>query len=586
MTAKYVPVLALALAGAAAGQPLRSLKGVAVPAPPGLGQYVGDHTALVALGKALFWDMQTGSDGRTACATCHFHAGADHRDRNQIADPNNPFQANITLAASGFPLRLLADPLNRNSPVLRDSSQRIGSAGVFRRVFGGLVNGQPDEAGTEALDAPQFAVQGLQVRRVTPRNSPSVINAAHSVRGFWDGRAARVFNGFTISGDASPAGALVWRYSGYAREPVRLDNSSLASQAVGPIMDHLEMSYQGRSWLALARKVLNLPPLGLQRVAADDSVLGAMARSDGRGLSEGVSYPSLIRAAFQPHLWESAQLVDAEGQALPGRHGWPAEAGEYAQMEHNFPLFWGLAIQAYESTLISDEAPVDRFFEGDETALSDLAREGLQLFQGNGRCTTCHSGPEFSAAGYSAQGPGRGGNAIRAFIATGVRPAGEDAGAGNAAFKSMTIRNVEFTGPYFHNGGQATLEQLAGFYARGGDFNNNGIRPLGLTARQQAALVEFMKAASDDRVRYERAPFDHPELCVPNGHAESASRLLIPSGSAGFPRASMENWAGIPAVGASGNAAPLQTFEELLNGTGADGSRAHHLRDACAIPFP
>jgi cytochrome c peroxidase len=53
-----------------------------------LDSYVQDQTALVVLGKALFWDMQAGSDGRTACASCHFHAGADHRVQNQLSGPD------------------------------------------------------------------------------------------------------------------------------------------------------------------------------------------------------------------------------------------------------------------------------------------------------------------------------------------------------------------------------------------------------------------------------------------------------------------------------------------------------------------
>src|SRR6266536_2601773 len=68
--------------------PLTSLKTVAPPAPSGLDRYVLDQSALVVLGKALFWDMQAGSDGRTACATCHFHAGADHRIQNQLSGPD------------------------------------------------------------------------------------------------------------------------------------------------------------------------------------------------------------------------------------------------------------------------------------------------------------------------------------------------------------------------------------------------------------------------------------------------------------------------------------------------------------------
>jgi len=104
-------VLALGLAVSA--QPLRSLKTLAVPATPGLNAFVRDQDAVVALGKAFFWDMQAGSDGRTSCATCHFHAGADHRSQNQIADPNNAFPANLRLTMQVFHLRQLADPGNR-----------------------------------------------------------------------------------------------------------------------------------------------------------------------------------------------------------------------------------------------------------------------------------------------------------------------------------------------------------------------------------------------------------------------------------------------------------------------------------------
>jgi hypothetical protein len=66
---------------------IASLKGVAIPQPPGIAQYVANQQSLIVLGKALFWDAQVGSDGRIACATCHFHAGADHRITNQIAGP-------------------------------------------------------------------------------------------------------------------------------------------------------------------------------------------------------------------------------------------------------------------------------------------------------------------------------------------------------------------------------------------------------------------------------------------------------------------------------------------------------------------
>src|SRR5215831_10905013 len=95
------------------GNAIATLKGVAVPQPPGLAQYVADEQALVVLGKALFWDVQVGSDGRTSCATCHFHAGADHRVTNQIAAPATSTSAvrpNTTLTTGDFPFHAFSNP--------------------------------------------------------------------------------------------------------------------------------------------------------------------------------------------------------------------------------------------------------------------------------------------------------------------------------------------------------------------------------------------------------------------------------------------------------------------------------------------
>ena len=112
-----------------------------------------------------------------------------------------------------------------------------------------------------------------------------------------------------------------------------------------------------------------------------------------------------------------------------------------------------------------------------------------------------------------------------------------------------------------------------------------GIRSINLSADNRAALVAFMKSLSDDRVRFERAPFDHPELCVPVGQVEFANALQPASTDPRFPLSSADKWAGIPAVGRNGNTVPLQTFDELLRGIGADGSRAHTLMDACSIQY-
>jgi hypothetical protein len=334
------------------------------------------------------------------------------------------------------------------------------------------------------------------------------------------------------------------------------------------------MSYDGRTWPMVGRKMLSLRPLAKQTVAADDSVLGPYADASGRGLAWRHSYLALVQTAFEPAYWQAAATT-AEG---------------FTQLEANFALFFGLAVQAYEATLVSDDSPFDR-----GEPLTPQEQLGFQIFDGRGRCDNCHGRAELTEASV-ANSAGRNGDV--GFFRTGVRPAPEDRGVGgtdtfgnpfargngqgaNGAFKTPSLRNVEFTGPYFHNGGQATLEQVMEFYSRGSDFPQGGlgrgIGRLNLSEEERAAVVAFMKALSDDRVRHERAPFDHPELCVPAGHvAEAGSdpRYLL---------SAAEKWAGIPAVGRRGNVAPLQTFEEMLRGVGEDGTRTHTLKDACTV---
>lgn len=575
--------------GGVLAQNLGSLKRVSVPQPGNVNQYVRDRIALVVLGKALFWDMQAGSEGRLACASCHFHAGADHRLQNQLSKLPAGSAPNTVLAESDFPFHAVG----------RDSAAVAGSAGLFRRMLTGIVPGSPSEAGYDLADAPQFAIAGINTRQVTTRNAPSVINAVFSVRSFWDGRASDLFTGATPFG-ASDKGLNAMNVSSgiLVAEAVAVTNASLASQAVGPALNSGEMSYEGRSWPQMGKKMLALRPLALQIVAPDDSVLGAYAVAGGRGLQVD-SYLTLVQAAFLPAYWAS-----------------PAQGSEFSVAEYNFGLFWGLAIQAYEATLVADDSRVDQFFDGNTAALTAQEQQGLRLFQGRGtQCTNCHAGAELTLASFSGAGQNggrRGAAGDPGFFRTGVRPIGDDVGLGGldgfgnplsrtvaanrgaaanvqGLFKTPGLRNVEFTGPYQHNGGQSTLEQVVDFYARGGDFPAGGnlgpgIGNHNLSTADRAAIVAFLKALSDDRVRYERAPFDHPELCIPTGEQQAtATSLVLDSSNPLFLMSAVDKWAGIPAVGKGGGAVPLQTFEELLQGIGSDGSRAHSLKDACSI---
>jgi cytochrome c peroxidase len=575
------------------GAPVYSLKSIAVPKPSDLNRYVRDEKALVVLGKALFWDVQLSSDNRVACASCHFHAGADHRRQNQLSSTKDPVALNWTLASGDFPF----------GTNFMAAGHRAGSSGMFPRQFVAVSHGGGPDSGAD-LDGDAYPnIHGLNLRQVTRRNAPSVINSVFNVRNFWDGRASDLFTGWTPFGDSDTRAQVLVETNGMlVAVKLRIEHASLASQAVGPPLDGGEMSYRGRTWPWLGRKMLSAQPLALQVVSPDDSVLGPYANATGRGLAPEHSYAALIRAAFRPEYWQNAWLVDENGVSLDSRLRDPRAPG-FHQDEYNFPLFFGLAVQAYESTLISSDSPYDRYLDGQRDALTTVQQAGLEMFQRRA-CASCHVDPEltlatysgvFGNAGYKGMGPDAG------FFNTGVEPTANDIGAGGmdpfgmllsraaraktgpasslgGAFKTPSLRNVELTGPYFHTGSKSTLEQIVDFYTFGGDYGSVVLRRWGPDAYERVAMPALMKAFTDDRVRFERAPFDHPELCVAIGHVgDDKTSVAQPSA----PRLSLDRWAAIPAVGAAGNRVPLQTFEELLSGVGNDGSRAHTLTEAC-----
>jgi cytochrome c peroxidase len=227
--------------------------------------------------------MQTGSDGGLACATCHFHGGVDHRMQNQ---PNNsvaPFAANQILTSDEFPFHLLINVNDNRSPVVSDRADVTGSQGIFRRLFADVVPGAA-EIGSDANDRPAFSLAGRNVRQVTTQYANGDQRRLQFSK-FWDGRASNIFSGFTPFGVSDPGmNALVANNGQLAAELVHVENSSLASQAVGPPVNDQEMAYSGKTWPKLGKKMLSLAPLSRQQVAPDDSVLGPLANLAGPGL--------------------------------------------------------------------------------------------------------------------------------------------------------------------------------------------------------------------------------------------------------------------------------------------------------------
>jgi cytochrome c peroxidase len=692
-----------------------SLKTVPTPEPANLNQFLNAdgqgritaaaRAAAVALGKALFWDQAVGSDGQ-ACASCHFNAGADSRTRNQVNPGMRAIPAQTTwgamppqqttgvaaqfhpdyqLRASDFPLTRFAIANTPSSGIASDTQAVVSSQGVVNTLFGDVKplascpGDQPflgslcDTRTVDANGAGAIFGAASGVRNVEPRNTPSTINAVFNYRNFWDSRARNEFNGVDPIGDLDPyarvliasgtklqkvalnnatlvAGTLVANPFG----PLRLEDASLASQAVGPALSDMEMSAQNRTFAKLGKKMLAFPrALPAQLVHADDSVLGnnklAGVVSNYPALGINKTYGALIQAAFQSRWWGSSLMVEFTGATDPdGTVGLkiskPTKAltsSQFTQMEFNFSLFWGIAVQMYEATLRADDSPFDQAFDlgnpltvrlppnCDDVSVPCLwgpkQQQGWNVFRGAGRCINCHGGPELTNASVrnirlvdgktesmvmgnlltksydvgwyntavrrclttAGAGPcddggigvtigplnlplafARFGALVGAATATGAYPndptnpvtivctnqpeacnvnfpSGNEAVDGS--FKTPGLRNVELTAPYMHNGGELSLMDTVDFYDRGGNFaqyNIDNLDPdvgliqcsstsvdvsgkvfcpssnlqfleLGLSDSDKAALVALMVALTDERVRMQRAPFDHPQLFIP-----------------------------------------------------------------------
>jgi cytochrome c peroxidase len=157
------------------------------------------------------------------------------------------------------------------------------------------------------------------------------------------------------------------------------------------------------------------------------------------------------------------------------------------------------AIATYERSIISKNAPYDRYFQGDKNAMSPSALNGMQLFFGKAKCSICHNGPAFTDSQFHNIGVKQHG------------PLKEDLGRYNVtkedydkgAFKTPGLRHITRSAPYMHDGSKKTLEEVMDFYNRGGDVAENKsafITPLELSKEEKNNLVEFMKTLEGEPI--------------------------------------------------------------------------------------
>jgi len=233
-----------------------------------------------------------------------------------------------------------------------------------------------------------------------------------------------------------------------------------------------------------------------------------------KGQKGPVNAPTVINAAYMKAMFWDGRMDTLEQQALgpienPKEmgHSMPDLVKQLAKVqdyEKQFQAVFGTtvtkegvakAIAAFERTILSGNSPYDKFKAGDQSALNEAQKRGLDVFTDN--CAVCHAPPVFSNSGYYNAGigmdktpPDEGRKAVTK----------KDSDLGK--FRVPHLREIANTAPYFHDGSATTLEEAVEVMASGGKDNPNlsavlkGVGAAKLTAENKKDLVEFLKAIS------------------------------------------------------------------------------------------
>ena len=220
--------------------------------------------------------------------------------------------------------------------------------------------------------------------------------------------------------------------------------------------------------------------------------------------------PSLLNVGFQPYFMREGGVPSLEMQVL-------VPLGDATEMAHNvvdavrrlnrntsyrneFLTVYGdtasafllvRALANFERTLVDFDAPFDHFIQGDATALSNEAIKGGKLFYGKAACVQCHSGVLLTDFGFANNG-----TAIVDSTDYGRELLTNESGD-RYIFKIPSLRKVQITAPYMHDGSVSTLADVVEQYNTGGanhSYTDSRIEPLGLSVSEKAQLVAFLEA--------------------------------------------------------------------------------------------
>ncbi|HYP13875.1 MAG TPA: cytochrome c peroxidase [Bryobacteraceae bacterium] len=312
--------------------------------------------------------------------------------------------------------------------------------------------------------------------------------------------------------------------------------------------------------VALGRQLFND-----KRLSADDTISCATCHDEQKGFSDGLprskgiknqevtrNSPTVLNAMFLDSMFLDGRTPTLEEQAKlpiqnPREMGMKDEKAVVAKLSaipeyrESFQKVFGRAVNfddmakaiaAFERTVISGDAPIDRFLAGDAKALTESQRRGWTLYNGKGRCMTCHavnpSYPFFTDNMFHNIGIA----AHRTDFATLASKALRAVDSGNVeeidrmaletefselgrflvtksrkdigAFKTNTLRDIVLTAPYMHDGSLATLWDVMDHYNKGGvpnPFLDGGIQRLALTEEDINDLVALMDAFTSSQFK-------------------------------------------------------------------------------------
>ncbi len=280
------------------------------------------------------------------------------------------------------------------------------------------------------------------------------------------------------------------------------------------VQDRISIGYPGTIHWRNSQTIINSAYYSKLFWAGSSKSLESQARSAARGGVAGNGEDDMMEArlAFVPEYRE--RFADVFGDDWPNvRHAY-------------------MAIAAFERTLVQTDTPFDDYMRGDDEALTESQKNGLDLFAGKAGCIACHNGPLLSDEQYHNLGvpPYAGWEEDELaqitfrfeLYAKGsteemYRNTKDDPGLyfrskdkrHKGKFRTPSLRYTKYTYPYMHNGMLETLRDVVAFYNEGGGENEFAatkselIQPLGLNDDEIDNLVAFLESLSGDEILIE-----------------------------------------------------------------------------------